>query len=111
MIESEISILTAIEHPNIIQLEEVFDFPGEKYLVMEYVQVNAQIYSAFSSRFSEPHSSSVFNRAPMLTQSSAPLSSSQGGDLFDAIATDIKYSEEVARDMIHDLADALQVLL
>ena len=39
MIESEISILTAIDHPNIIQLEEVFDFPGEKYLVMEYVQV------------------------------------------------------------------------
>ena len=42
MIESEISILTAIDHPNIIQLEEVFDFPGEKYLVMEYVQVAAQ---------------------------------------------------------------------
>lgn len=71
MIESEISILTAIDHPNIIQLEEVFDFPGEKYLVMEYVQ---------------------------------------GGDLFDAIATDIKYTEGVARDMIHDLADALQYL-
>jgi len=71
MIESEISILTAIDHPNIIQLEEVFDFPGEKYLVMEYVQ---------------------------------------GGDLFDAIATDIKYTEGVARDMVQDLADALQYL-
>jgi len=71
MIESEISILSAIEHPNIIELEEVFDFPGEKYLVMEYVQ---------------------------------------GGDLFDAIAADIKYSEPVARDMVHDLADALQYL-
>merc|ERR1719319_2222614 len=71
MIESEISILTAIDHPNIIRLEEVFDFPGEKYLVMEYVQ---------------------------------------GGDLFDAIAADIKYSEAVARDMVHDLADALQYL-
>ena len=35
----------------------------------------------------------------------------QGGDLFDAIATDIKYTEGVARDMIHDLADALQVSL
>ena len=33
----------------------------------------------------------------------------QGGDLFDAIAADIKYSESVARDMVHDLADALQV--
>merc|ERR1712013_699716 len=52
MIESEISILSAISHPNIIQLEEVFDFPTEKYLVMEYVA---------------------------------------GGDLFDAIAADIKY--------------------
>ena len=70
MIESEISILSAISHPNIIQLEEVFDFPTEKYLVMEYVA---------------------------------------GGDLFDAIAADIKYTEIVARDMIKDLANALQV--
>merc|ERR1719244_1515309 len=71
MIESEIAILSAIEHPNIIQLEEVFDFPTEKYLVMEYVS---------------------------------------GGDLFDAIAADIKYTETVARDMIKDLANALQYL-
>ncbi len=33
----------------------------------------------------------------------------QGGDLFDAIAADIKYSEPVARDMVKDLANALQV--
>ena len=33
-----------------------------------------------------------------------------GGDLFDAIAADIKYSEVVARDMIKDLANALQYL-
>jgi len=71
MIESEIAILSAISHSNIIQLEEVFDFPTEKYLVMEYVA---------------------------------------GGDLFDAIAHDIKYSESVARDMIKDLANALQYL-
>merc|ERR1719312_1298257 len=71
MIESEIAILSAISHSNIIQLEEVFDFPSEKYLVMEYVS---------------------------------------GGDLFDAIAHDIKYSESVARDMIKDLANALQYL-
>ena len=70
MIESEIAILSAIAHSNIIQLEEVFDFPTEKYLVMEYVS---------------------------------------GGDLFDAIAHDIKYTENVARDMIKDLANALQV--
>ena len=84
MIESEISILTAIEHPNIIQLEEVFDFPGEKYLVMEYVQVNAEIYSAFCSRFLETFSPifltvqslkfCVFKRAPWLHQFSAPPS-------------------------------------
>jgi len=71
MIESEIAILSAISHNNIIQLEEVFDFPTEKYLIMEYVS---------------------------------------GGDLFDAIAHDIKYSEAVARDMIRDLALALQYL-
>ena len=39
MIESEIAILSSVEHSHIIQLEEVFDFPSEKYLVMEYVQV------------------------------------------------------------------------
>jgi hypothetical protein len=33
----------------------------------------------------------------------------QGGDLFDAIASDIKYTETVARDMVTDLANALQV--
>jgi len=71
MIESEIAILSAVEHPNIILLHEVFDFPMEKFLVMEFVS---------------------------------------GGDLFDAIASDIKYSEKVARDMIKDLADALQYL-
>ena len=70
MIESEIAILSKIAHSNIIQLEEVFDFPTEKYLIMEYVS---------------------------------------GGDLFDAIAHDIKYTESVARDMIKDLANALQV--
>ena len=89
MIESEISILTAIDHPNIIQLEEVFDFPGEKYLVMEYVQVIHQPTDFFICNIRQI----------------------QGGDLFDAIATDIKYTEGVARDMIHDLADALQVSL
>ena len=67
MIESDISILSAISHPNIIQLQEVFEFPTEKYLVMEYVP---------------------------------------GGDLFDATAADIKYSEVVARDMIKDLVNA-----
>ena len=72
MIESEISILSSISHPNIIQLHEVFDFSSEKYLVMEFVS---------------------------------------GGDLFDAIAADIKYSEVVARDMVKDLANALQVNL
>jgi len=71
MIESEIAILSAISHSNIIQLEEVFDFPKEKFLIMEYVS---------------------------------------GGDLFDAIAHDIKYSETVSRDMIRDLALALQYL-
>ena len=29
--------------------------------------------------------------------------------MFDAIAADIKYSEPVARDMVKDLAEALQV--
>jgi len=71
MIESEIAILSSVEHPHIIQLKEVFDFATEKYLIMEYVQ---------------------------------------GGDLFDAIAADIKYNEPVARDMVKDLALALQYL-
>jgi len=71
MIESEIAILSTVQHPNIILLHEVFDFQLEKFLIMELVS---------------------------------------GGDLFDAIASDIKYSEKVARDMVKDLADALQYL-
>ena len=39
MIESEIAILSSVSHPHVIQLEEVFDFAAEKYLIMEYVQV------------------------------------------------------------------------
>ena len=39
MIESEIAILSSVSHPHIIQLEEVFDFQAEKYLIMEYVPV------------------------------------------------------------------------
>lgn len=39
MIESEIAILSSVSHPHVIQLEEVFDFAAEKYLIMEYVPV------------------------------------------------------------------------
>ena len=46
MIESEIAILSSVSHPNIIQLEEVFDFPNEKYLIMEYVQVRIEYLNA-----------------------------------------------------------------
>jgi serine/threonine protein kinase len=35
MIESEIAILNLVAHPNIIELIEVFDFPEEKYLVIQ----------------------------------------------------------------------------
>ena len=50
---------------------QVFDFPGEKYLVTEYVR---------------------------------------GGDLFDAIAADTKYTELVSRGMVRDLTSALKYL-
>ena len=71
MIESEIAILTLVAHPHIIELLEVYDFPGEKYLVTEYVR---------------------------------------GGDLFDAIAIDTKYSERVSRRMVADMTSALKYL-
>ena len=71
MIESEVQILNAVSHPNIIELVEVFDFPEEKYLVTEYIK---------------------------------------GGDLFDAIAVDTKYTESVSRGMIRDLTHALKYL-
>ena len=71
MIESEVSILNAVSHPNIIELVEVFDLPGEKYLVTEYVR---------------------------------------GGDLFDAIAADTKYTELVSKGMVRDLTSALKYL-
>ena len=40
MIESEIAILSSVDHANIIKLQEVFDFPEEKYLIMEFVSVS-----------------------------------------------------------------------
>ena len=39
MIENEVSILRRVQHPNIIQLIEEFDFPSELYLIMELVKV------------------------------------------------------------------------
>ena len=43
MIESEIAILSSVSHPHVIQLEEVFDFAAEKYLIMEYVPVGCLV--------------------------------------------------------------------
>lgn len=71
MIESEVTILNLVNHPNIIELIDVFDLPEEKYLVTEYVK---------------------------------------GGDLFDAIAVDTKYTEGVSRGMVRDMTAALKYL-
>jgi serine/threonine protein kinase len=35
MIETEVSILKKIRHPNIIQLFEIYEFDNKIYLVME----------------------------------------------------------------------------
>ena len=71
MIESELSILRRIKHPNIVQLLEDFETNNELYLVMELVK---------------------------------------GGDLFDAIARCIKYTERDASGMLFNLSSALKYL-
>jgi calcium/calmodulin-dependent protein kinase I len=35
MIETEVQILTKIDHPNIVKLYEKYEFEGKIYLVME----------------------------------------------------------------------------
>ena len=71
MIESELSILRRIKHPNIVQLLEDFETNNELYLVMELVK---------------------------------------GGDLFDALARCIKYTERDASGMLFNLSSALKYL-
>ena len=54
MIESEIAILSSVDHANIIKLQEVFDFPEEKYLIMEFVSVSRRgkiAYKKFYCKF------------------------------------------------------------
>lgn len=71
MIESEVSILRRVSHPNIVSLVEEFHTSQHLYLVMELVR---------------------------------------GGDLFDAIASATRYTEQDASSMIRDLASALDYL-
>lgn len=41
MVQSEVSILRRVKHPNIVLLIEEMDMPAELYLVMELVKVCA----------------------------------------------------------------------
>jgi len=50
MIESEVSILRRIHHPNIVQLVAEYDTHSELYLVMELIKVS-MITSALCSCF------------------------------------------------------------
>jgi serine/threonine protein kinase len=49
MIESEVSILRRVHHPNVVQLVAEYDTHSELYLVMELIKVS-MITSAFCSR-------------------------------------------------------------
>nr|XP_045584443.1 serine/threonine-protein kinase DCLK1-like isoform X2 [Procambarus clarkii] len=66
MIESEVSILRRVSHPNIVSLIEEFHTSHHLYLVMELVR---------------------------------------GGDLFDAIASATRYTEQDASSMVVDRSD------
>jgi serine/threonine protein kinase len=48
MIESEVSILRRVHHPNIIQLVAEYDTPSELYLVMELIKVSSRSWFIFT---------------------------------------------------------------
>ena len=128
-----------MSHPHIIELIEVFDFFNEKYLVTELVpgksmvvlddvlkRKNLKLHKIWKHRFTQSiwylsilifgqvyvYITITFNQTPNASQCfwSKIKYVFAGGDLFDAIAVDTKYSEPVSRRMVSDLTSALQYL-
>nr|XP_044992963.1 serine/threonine-protein kinase DCLK3 [Jaculus jaculus]XP_044992964.1 serine/threonine-protein kinase DCLK3 [Jaculus jaculus] len=56
IVDSEISIIQSLSHPNIVKLHEVYETETEIYLIMEYVQ-GGDLFDAIieSVKFPEPH--------------------------------------------------------
>lgn len=97
MIESEVDILRRVRHPNIVRLFAEHDEPEQLYLVMELVKVCYLLLSVFLP-FSVIASKSLVIMCVLC---------SQGGDLFDAIASATKFNEWDSSIMIRNLAAAL----
>lgn len=94
MIQSEVSILRRVKHPNIVLLIEEIDAHSELYLIMELVKV-----------FQEPVIPVIPGCISHIT-----LHCFQGGDLFDAIISSNKYTERDASCMLFNLASAIKYL-
>lgn len=72
MIQSEVSILRRVKHPNIVLLIEEMDVPNELYLVMELVKVcilEKEIKLLKQSHFSLSYSSlfPLINIQPLIS--------------------------------------------
>lgn len=100
MIQSEVSILRRVKHPNIVLLIEEIDAHNELYLIMELVKVLC----------SQHRISGAQNWCDAGCVSHTTLLFLQGGDLFDAIISSNKYTERDASCMLFNLASAIKYL-
>jgi serine/threonine protein kinase len=90
MIDNEIKIMKACNHPNIVKLYEDFESINEIYLITELIKVCIE---------SEFESLQLTDLKIVFFQ--------KGGDLFDAITQSVKFNEKDASGMVKDLCEAL----
>ena len=90
MIETEVKILSRIDHPNIVKLYEKFEFDGKIYLVMELYVSYIILYPTFLTSYS------VYRVT--------------GGELFDEIVGRGSIPEREAAQIIEKILHAISYL-
>ena len=90
MIETEVKILSRIDHPNIVKLYEKFEFDGKIYLVMELYVSYVILYPTFLTAYS------VYRVT--------------GGELFDEIVGRGSIPEREAAQIIEKILHAISYL-
>ena len=117
----EVQVMEACDHPGIVGLAAAFENDEEVILVLELC---VPLLIGRSSRFTAPPPPGapfhiplspldVFSRALALRVSLSPLITAcrmEGGDLFDALITKKKFTEEEARQVTQALLTALEYL-
>ena len=91
----EVAILQQVDHPNIVQLKQIFDCPRQFYMVMEIMTVCVSTCVAGVSLL------------PCLADWDVTCVR-QGGELFDRIVAREKYTEADARAVVAKLAAAIE---